>query len=166
MTPDAWTRGGRRRAAVAGPAGRPTGVRLIDGRDIGGCTRSRRRPWRGPSTGGATSSPAGGPSCATARRRRTDPGPSGPVARAARRRRRVVGPRRRPRRRRRLVRPGIAALGIDVEPTGPLSAEMAAVILRPDEAGLDAHLAFTLKEAVYKAWSAVGGELIDSTPCG
>ena len=35
------------------------------------------------------------------------------------------------------------------------------MILRPDEAGLDAHLAFTLKEAVYKAWSAVGGELID-----
>ena len=56
---------------------------------------------------------------------------------------------------------GIAALGIDVEPRAPLSDEVAAVILRPDEAGLDAHLAFTLKEAVYKAWSAVGGELID-----
>ena len=55
----------------------------------------------------------------------------------------------------------IAALGIDVEPPAPLSDEVAAVILRPDEAGLDAHLAFTLKEAVYKAWSAVGGELID-----
>jgi 4'-phosphopantetheinyl transferase EntD len=55
----------------------------------------------------------------------------------------------------------VAALGIDVEPATPLSVEMAATILRPDEAGLDAHLAFTLKEAVYKAWSTVGGELID-----
>ena len=55
----------------------------------------------------------------------------------------------------------IAALGIDVEPATPLSAEMAAAIVRPDEVGLDAHLAFTLKEAVYKAWSAGGGELID-----
>ena len=56
----------------------------------------------------------------------------------------------------------IVALGIDVEPLGaPLDAEMAAVVLRPDEAGLDARLAFTLKEAVYKAWSRSGGELID-----
>jgi len=57
--------------------------------------------------------------------------------------------------------PQITALGIDVEPDVPLSADLAAMILRPDEAGLDAHLAFTLKEAVYKAWSTGGGELID-----
>ncbi|MCU1503874.1 MAG: phosphopantetheinyltransferase component of enterobactin synthase multienzyme complex [Ilumatobacteraceae bacterium] len=53
------------------------------------------------------------------------------------------------------------ALGIDVEPATSLSAEIAAVVLRADEAGLDAHLAFTLKEAVYKAWSSGGGTLID-----
>lgn len=51
------------------------------------------------------------------------------------------------------------ALGIDVEPTLPLDEAMAAVILRPDET-IDAHLAFTLKEAVYKAWSVTGGPML------
>ncbi|MET0460627.1 MAG: 4'-phosphopantetheinyl transferase superfamily protein [Ilumatobacteraceae bacterium] len=56
----------------------------------------------------------------------------------------------------------IAALGIDVEPSGPaLADDVTAIILRPDEAGLDPRLGFTLKEAVYKAWSTGGGELID-----
>lgn len=53
------------------------------------------------------------------------------------------------------------ALGIDVEPATPLEAPVASAILRPDENGLDAHLAFTLKEAVYKAWSSLGGAIID-----
>ncbi len=57
--------------------------------------------------------------------------------------------------------PAVMALGIDVEPTDPLPAEMARVILRDDEEALDAHLAFTLKEAAYKAWSAVGGRMLD-----
>lgn len=55
----------------------------------------------------------------------------------------------------------ITALGVDIEPSTPLSAELAAVILRPDEGTIDAHLAFTLKEAVYKAWSALGGGMLD-----
>jgi 4'-phosphopantetheinyl transferase EntD len=38
---------------------------------------------------------------------------------------------------------------------------MCSVILRPDERHLDAHLAFTLKEASYKAWSALGGRMLD-----
>jgi 4'-phosphopantetheinyl transferase EntD len=57
--------------------------------------------------------------------------------------------------------PGVRALGIDVEPATPLAADLADVILRPDERRLDAHLAFTLKEAVYKAWSSLGGEILE-----
>ena len=57
--------------------------------------------------------------------------------------------------------PGVRALGIDVEPATPLAADLARLILRADEAGLDAHLAFSLKEAAYKAWSATGGRLLD-----
>ena len=34
-------------------------------------------------------------------------------------------------------------------------------VLRADEAGIDTHLAFSLKEAAYKAWSATGGRLLD-----
>lgn len=53
------------------------------------------------------------------------------------------------------------ALGIDVEDTAALEAAVAELILRPDERGLDPHLAFTLKEAAYKAWSRLGGRLLD-----
>lgn len=54
-----------------------------------------------------------------------------------------------------------AALGIDVEPAAPLDPDEAATVLRPDEDDLDAHVAFVVKEAAYKAWSALGGPLID-----
>jgi 4'-phosphopantetheinyl transferase EntD len=57
--------------------------------------------------------------------------------------------------------PGVRALGIDVEPATPLPADLAEVILRPDERHVDAHLAFALKEAVYKAWSSLGGEMLE-----
>ncbi|MEO5899478.1 MAG: 4-phosphopantetheinyl transferase [Ilumatobacteraceae bacterium] len=57
--------------------------------------------------------------------------------------------------------PLIAALGVDVEPVGLLAEDVAALILRPEESGLDAHLAFTLKEAAYKAWSGLGGRMLD-----
>ena len=53
------------------------------------------------------------------------------------------------------------ALGIDVEPVTPLASDIASLVLRPDEVALDAHLAFTLKEAAYKAWSRCGGRLLD-----
>jgi 4'-phosphopantetheinyl transferase EntD len=62
--------------------------------------------------------------------------------------------------------PGVRALGIDVEPATPLAADLARVILRPDEGDLDAHLAFALKEAVYKAWSSLGGELLEHHDVG
>lgn len=56
--------------------------------------------------------------------------------------------------------PSVKSLGIDVEPTDPLAAEMARVILRDDEREMDAHLAFALKEAAYKAWSTGGGRML------
>jgi 4'-phosphopantetheinyl transferase EntD len=55
----------------------------------------------------------------------------------------------------------VTALGIDVEPTVPLAIDVAALIVRPDERDIDAHLAFTLKEATYKAWSGAGGRMLD-----
>jgi 4'-phosphopantetheinyl transferase EntD len=55
----------------------------------------------------------------------------------------------------------VAALGVDVEPATPLAADVAAIVLRADERGLDAHLAFTLKEAAYKAWSRLGGRILE-----
>jgi 4'-phosphopantetheinyl transferase EntD len=55
-------------------------------------------------------------------------------------------------------RPGIV-LGIDIEPVDALPPSTAAMVLRPDE-DVDAHLAFTLKEAAYKAWSRAGGGML------
>jgi 4'-phosphopantetheinyl transferase EntD len=57
--------------------------------------------------------------------------------------------------------PTLRAVGIDVEPSTALADDLAAVICRPEERDIDAHLAFTLKEAAYKAWSATGGELLE-----
>ncbi|MGZ4671223.1 MAG: 4'-phosphopantetheinyl transferase family protein [Ilumatobacteraceae bacterium] len=57
--------------------------------------------------------------------------------------------------------PMVSALGIDVEPVDPLGPEMARAILRDDEAHIDPHLAFTLKEAAYKAWSNGGGRILE-----
>ena len=56
--------------------------------------------------------------------------------------------------------PTILGLGIDIEPSVSLPLAMAVAILRPDERSLDAHLAFILKEAAYKAWSNVGGPMV------
>lgn len=56
--------------------------------------------------------------------------------------------------------PGVV-LGIDVEPADRLEADVAALVQRSDESDVDAHLAFTLKEATYKAWSRRGGRMLD-----
>jgi 4'-phosphopantetheinyl transferase EntD len=56
---------------------------------------------------------------------------------------------------------GVAAVGVDVEAAGPMETAEAAIVLRDDEDGLDPRLAFTLKEAAYKAWSGLGGRLLD-----
>lgn len=56
---------------------------------------------------------------------------------------------------------GIRSIGIDIEPITALSVETAQVILRHDDPRIDAHLAFTLKEATYKAWSSGGGRMLE-----
>lgn len=57
--------------------------------------------------------------------------------------------------------PHCRALGVDVERMTVFAPEEAGLVLRPDERHLDAHLAFVLKEAVYKAWSSLGGRILD-----
>jgi len=52
-------------------------------------------------------------------------------------------------------------LGIDIESIGVLPPEAAAEILRSDDTTDDAILAFVLKEAAYKAWSARGGRMLN-----
>lgn len=59
------------------------------------------------------------------------------------------------------TRPSCRALGVDIEPFAVLTPDEALMILRPEERHLDAHLVFVLKEAVYKAWSSLGGGLLD-----
>jgi 4'-phosphopantetheinyl transferase EntD len=55
----------------------------------------------------------------------------------------------------------VLALGIDLEPTTPLEPDLATLVMRRDEPGIDPHLGFTMKEATYKAWSALGGRVLD-----
>ncbi len=50
-------------------------------------------------------------------------------------------------------RGSISALGVDMEPIGPLDDDMVGVVLRDDDADVDPLAAFVAKEAVYKAWS-------------
>ncbi len=53
------------------------------------------------------------------------------------------------------------AIGVDVEPAVPLDQALVEIIVRDDDDVDDAHLAFTAKEAAYKAWSAMGGGILD-----
>lgn len=53
------------------------------------------------------------------------------------------------------------AVGVDVEPAGPMTDDEAALVLRPDEERTDPRMAFVLKEAVYKAWSGLGGPMLE-----
>ena len=53
------------------------------------------------------------------------------------------------------------ALGIDIEPLSVLTPDEARLVRRADERHLDPHLLFVLKEAAYKAWSSVGGRMLE-----
>jgi 4'-phosphopantetheinyl transferase EntD len=55
----------------------------------------------------------------------------------------------------------LRALGVDVEPADPLDPALVEAILRDDEDVDDPHLAFTAKEAAYKAWSSMGGTMLE-----
>lgn len=51
------------------------------------------------------------------------------------------------------------ALGIDLEPIAPLH-DVAEVVVRPDDVTPDVVTAFVAKEACYKAWSTLGGDML------
>ncbi len=57
--------------------------------------------------------------------------------------------------------PRIAALGIDLEPAGAVTSDIADIVRRPDEDDVALDAAFVAKEAVYKAWSALGGDVLE-----
>lgn len=61
------------------------------------------------------------------------------------------------------TRADVAAIGVDLEPvhTAALTGEEAAIIVRDDDVVDDVLAAFVMKEAVYKAWSVLGGALLD-----
>lgn len=53
------------------------------------------------------------------------------------------------------------AIGVDLEVRGALHGDEAAFVLRPDDAEVDPCAAMCMKEAVYKAWSALGGPVLE-----
>ena len=57
--------------------------------------------------------------------------------------------------------PAVVALGVDVQHPAELDDDERAIVLRPDDDAPDALTAFARKEAVYKAWSVLGGRLLD-----
>lgn len=61
------------------------------------------------------------------------------------------------------TRSDVSAIGIDIEPTADneLSVDEAALIVRPDDRAKHPLQAFVAKEATYKAWSSLGGHLLD-----
>jgi 4'-phosphopantetheinyl transferase EntD len=55
----------------------------------------------------------------------------------------------------------VQALGIDIERKGTLDRDVVDVVVRPDDVVSDPLLAFVLKEASYKAWSTIGGRMLE-----
>ncbi len=53
------------------------------------------------------------------------------------------------------------AIGLDIEPAGAMSPEERAIVVRDDDDDADPRLIFVLKEATYKAWSGLGGRMLD-----
>lgn len=52
------------------------------------------------------------------------------------------------------------AIGIDIEPHGDGDDELRDAVLRTDDPAIDPVAAFVMKEAAYKAWSDLGGEMV------
>lgn len=59
------------------------------------------------------------------------------------------------------VEPRCAALGVDVEPAAALDTDIASIIRTEHERHIDPALVFVTKEAVYKAWSSLGGGFLE-----
>lgn len=56
--------------------------------------------------------------------------------------------------------PSVGALGVDVERVGAVDPSLTDTICRPEEFGLDPTWVFVAKEALYKAWSTLGGPIL------
>lgn len=54
-----------------------------------------------------------------------------------------------------------AAIGIDVEPERTLDAGVEQLVVRPDDDVPDVLTAFVAKESTYKAWSMMGGRMLE-----
>ena len=52
------------------------------------------------------------------------------------------------------------AIGIDIEPHAEANDELRESVLRGDDPDIDPIAAFVMKEAAYKAWSDLGGEIV------
>lgn len=61
------------------------------------------------------------------------------------------------------ARAGVSAIGVDFEPitADPLTNDDAAIIVRDDDVVPGPLAAFVMKEAAYKAWSGLGGPMLD-----
>lgn len=55
----------------------------------------------------------------------------------------------------------VRAVGVDVEPIQELDPAVAEMVVRLDDVVPDPITAFVAKEAAYKAWSVLGGEMLD-----
>jgi 4'-phosphopantetheinyl transferase EntD len=55
----------------------------------------------------------------------------------------------------------VVAVGIDLGPVVEFEPDLARIVLRHDEGVLLADLAFVAKEATYKAWSSLGGRMLE-----
>ena len=55
----------------------------------------------------------------------------------------------------------VAAIGIDVEPDEPMEQAVADLVVRRDDVVPDPLTAFVAKEAAYKAWSWLGGAMLE-----
>ncbi|CAB4586451.1 MAG: 4'-phosphopantetheinyl transferase [Actinomycetes bacterium] len=56
--------------------------------------------------------------------------------------------------------PSVSALGVDVERVAAVDPSLADTVCRPEEVGLDPTWVFVAKEALYKAWSTLGGPIL------
>ena len=55
----------------------------------------------------------------------------------------------------------VLAVGVDLECVGPMVRQERDLVFRSDDPDIEPRLAFVLKEATYKAWSGIGGRLLD-----
>lgn len=55
----------------------------------------------------------------------------------------------------------VRAVGIDIEPEQEVEEQVAEIVVRSDDVVPDPLTAFVVKEAAYKAWSVLGGDMLE-----